>query len=316
MPSFIDEMKRKLLAITALLAVMNATSQQIPHYTHFVYNYFAYNPAVAGATPCLELKLGYRQQWSGMPDAPKTAFANMHGKLGKAGKFNFHGIGGLVETDDAGPLSYTSLYFAYSYHARVARRYMLASGFSVGFQQFRVDYGAMLLEDFDDPAIAEPISRFVLPKVNAGLWLYRGDRFYGIAVKNVNQNAVAGLGIEDPDMKRHVHLTAGRSIRMNDDLFFKPAINVNYVTASDMDFDFTAQLEYREKITFGIGGRFGVGLTGVIKLSVIKFVTLAYAYDLTVNPLRVDGLNSHEFILAIRACANPDKMKVPCAAYD
>jgi len=299
------------------MMMLQGAAQQIPHYTHFVYNYFAYNPAVAGATPCLEIKLGYRRQWAGMPDGPKTAFANMHGKLAKSGKFNFHGLGGLVETDDAGPIGYTSLHLAYAYHARVARRYMLATGASVGFQQFRIDYGAMTLENQEfDPAISGPIVRFIMPKINFGLWLYRGDRFYGIGVKNVIANAVPGLGIQDPDLQRMVHLTAGRSIRMNDDLYFKPAVNINYVTASDMDFDFTAQLEYREKITIGLGGRFGVGLTGLIKLNVIKFVTLAYAYDLTVNPLRVDGLNSHEFIIAIRACTNADKSKVPCAAYD
>ncbi|MBL7943069.1 MAG: type IX secretion system membrane protein PorP/SprF [Flavobacteriales bacterium] len=308
---------RKYLLVMLLLAAVNGGlfAQQLPHYTNFIYNYFAYNPAVAGTTKCVELKLGYRDQWKGVPDAPRTAFANLHGKL-KAGKWNFHGVGGLVDSDDAGPFSYTSIHLAYAYHARVARRYMLATGISMGFQQFRVDYGAMVMENYSDPAIQGPISKFVMPKVNLGIWLYRGDRFYGISIKNLNENGVEGLGIQNPDIKRHYHFTAGRSIRMNDDLYFKPAININFVSASDPDFDFTAQLEYREKVTIGLGGRFGVGLTGLIKLSVIKYVTLAYAYDLTVNPLRVDGLNTHEIIIGIRACSGDEKSKVPCAAYD
>ncbi len=307
---------RKYLVILLLMLSGSAVvAQQLPHYTNFIYNYFAYNPAVAGTTKCLELKLGYREQWKGVPESPRTAFANLHGKI-KSGKWNFHGLGGLVDSDDTGPFSYTSIHVAYAYHARVARRYMLASGISAGFQQFRVDYGGMIMENYLDPAIAGPISKFVLPKINIGLWLYRGDRFYGIAIRNLNENAVPGLGVQNPDLRRHFHFTAGRSIRMNEDWFFKPALNVNFVSASDPDFDFTAQLEYKQRVTFGLGGRFGVGLTGLMKLNLLKYITVAYAYDLTLNPLRADGLNTHEVIIGIRACSGEERSKVPCAAYD
>ena len=309
-------MKRYLIICVMMVgAFAEANAQQIPHYTNFVYNYFQYNPAVAGAVPCLEMKLGYRKQWDGFPDAPVTAYANFHGKLSNSGKFNFHGLGAVVETDDAGPLSYTSLQLAYAYHQKMARRYKLSSGIGIGFQQFRVDYGALLLEDQFDPAIAGSVSEFILPTINAGFWLYRNDRYYGLAVRNVIVHQVKKLGGNN-ELVRHFHLTAGRVFRVNDDLQFKPAANVNYVGGSDPSLDVAAQMEYREKLTLGLTVRTGNGIGALVKIDVLKYVTLAYAYDLTLSRIRLDGLNTHELTLGIKACASPDRSHVPCAAYD
>lgn len=306
--------KRLLILIVIIGSVAPAIGQQLPHYTNFVYNYFQYNPAVAGAVPCLEMKLGYRKQWDGFPDAPVTAYANFHGKMSK-GKKNFHGLGAVVETDDAGPLSFTQLQLAYAYHQRMARRYMLSSGVSVGFQQFRVDFGSILLENQFDPAIVGSTSEFVMPTINMGFWLYRRDRYYGLAVRNVIVHQVEKIGGSN-FLVRHFHLTAGRSIRVNDDVQFKPAANLNYVGGSDPSLDLAAQLEIREKLTLGLTVRTGNGIGGLVKVDVFKYVTLAYAYDLTLSRIRVDGLNTHELTLGIRACAAQDKSHVPCAAYD
>lgn len=296
------------------MIAVSATAQQLPQYTFFTYNYLQYNPAVTGATPCLELKLGYRQQWNGFPDAPKTAFANAHGKFGKT-KFNFHGLGGIVESDDAGPLSYTMLHFAYAYHMRVARRYMLSSGISAGFLQYRVDYGSIILDNYDDPALNSAVTDFVLPQLNLGFWLYRGDRFYGLSMRHLTENKVDGLN-GDTKLTRHYTFSAGRSIRLKDDLFFKPALLVNYVASSKMSLDVQALLEFREKFTIGLAARSGNGIGGIFKLGLFKYVTLAYSYDMTLSKIRYAGLHTHEIILGIRACAGADKYHVPCAAYD
>jgi type IX secretion system PorP/SprF family membrane protein len=308
------QFRKFILFFLLILGAGLINAQQLPHYTYFTYNYLQYNPAVTGATPCLEMKLGYRQQWNGFPDAPKTAFANFHGKFGKT-KFNFHGLGGIVESDDAGPLSYTSLHFSYAYHMRVARKYMLSTGLSAGFLQYRVDYGAILLDDYDDPALNQSVADFVLPQINFGFWLYRGDRFYGLSFRHLNENKVDGLEGETK-LNRHYTFSAGRSIRLKDELFFKPALLINYVSSSKMSLDVQALLEFREKFTIGLAARSGNGIGGIMKLALFKYVTLAYAYDMTLSKIRYSGLHTHEVILAIRACAGADKYHVPCAAYD
>jgi Type IX secretion system membrane protein PorP/SprF len=83
-----------------------------------------------------------------------------------------------------------------------------------------------------------------------------------------------------------------------------------------MSLDVQALLEFREKFTIGLAARSGNGIGGIMKLALFKYVTLAYAYDMTLSKIRYSGLHTHEVILAIRACAGADKYHVPCAAYD
>lgn len=305
-------MKNWILGIALFPAF--AYAQQLPHYTNFVYNYMHYNPATIGATPCMEMHLGYRQQWMGFPDAPVTAFANFHGKIAQ-NKYSFHGLGAIVESDDAGLLSYTGLQIGYAYHKRASGRYMLAMGLSGGFVQYRVDYGAMTLVSFNDPVINSAVSDFVAPQFNAGLWLYGNDRFYGFSMRNVVENKISGIDGKTR-LNRHFGLSTGWAITLNEELVFKPALHLNYVIASDPSLDAQAMLEFKEMVSFGLAARPGNGLSGLIKLDVIKYVTIAYAYDLTLSKIRYDGLSTHEFVLGLRACSKPDPRHVPCAAYN
>ena len=146
-------MKKGLITILTLCLVWTTTlAQQSSQYTNFIKNYIAFNPAAVGSVKCIELNFGHREQWRGIDGAPVSSFANFQGKIG-VNKFNFHGLGAVVETDDTGPLSHTSLSLAYSYHMRTSRKGMLAMGMSLGFTQYRIDYGAMTFVDYNDPAI-------------------------------------------------------------------------------------------------------------------------------------------------------------------
>lgn len=291
-----------------------AHAQQLTQYSYFTYNYMNYNPAVTGATPCMELKLGHRRQWMGLEGQPITSFAAVHGKFGQK-KQNYHGIGGIVETDETGPFSFTSLHLNYAYHLRVARKYMLSSGIGIGFFQYRMNFSDMRLQQQDvDPVLNGSVSEFNYPTINLGFWLYNTDRYYGFSIRQVTQPSIDAL--EGIPIVRHFTLSHGRSIKMSDDLKFKPAALINYAPRSRLSIEAHAIVAYKEKVSVGIGGRSGNGLYALLKLDVVKYVTLAYAYDLTLNRLRNAGASTHEITLGLRACAEKERYHVPCAAYD
>jgi type IX secretion system PorP/SprF family membrane protein len=292
-------------------------SQQIPQYSHHILNYFAINPAFAGGKKCLDLKLGYRKQWTGFDAAPKTAFANMHGKIGK-GKYNFHGLGGRVDSDDAGPLSYTALNLAYAYHMRVNHKSTLSAGVAAGFAQWRIDGGAITLPEtgyFDDPVLAATDPQFIYPTVDFGLWWYRDDRFIGIGIRNLVEKKIKEIG-NDTWFNRHYVLTGAKVIEMGDDFFFKPSVNFRYLPNSKPSIDFIGQVDYNSKVSLGIGARNGFGLIGMVKIDAFDYITIAYAYDLSLSKMRFDGRHTHEIVLGIQACAQTDKARMPCSAYD
>ncbi len=308
-------MRKILLFILFSWLVHQMKGQQMTHYSFFTYNYMQYNPAVVGTAPCLDLKFGLRRQWKGFPGSPVTAFANVHGKIGKEKKFRFTGIGAMMESDDAGPFSYTTVNLAIAHHIKLASKYYLAAGLSLGFAQYSIDYGEMTLEDqINETAIVGGVNDFVFPTINAGLWLYRSDRFYGLSVRNLNSPKIDGPA--DTQLKRHWTIANGYAVRLTDELGFKPAFLINYVGKSRASIDAQFLLDYKDMVAVGLAGRSGHGFSALLKLSVVKYVTIAYAYDITMNKIRYDGASTHEIIMGIRACTKANPLHVPCAAYD
>lgn len=307
-------MKKGILLVGLCCCFLLGFSQQLPQYSYFTYNYINYNPAVTGFTECLELKFGYRRQWQGFEGAPRTGFANVHGRFGKK-KFNYHGIGAFVEADNAGPFGYTSLFANYAYHMRMAKKYMLSAGVGLGFMQYRISFSEMLLQDQDnDPAISGNVSQIMFPLFNAGLWLYRADRFFGFSIRQLRQTPIEGLG--NSQLRSHLTFAFGKSLRMAEDLSFKPAFLLNYVGRSRPSFEAQAIMAYKDKVSAGLGARSGHGLSALLKIDAISYITIAYAYDLSLNKLRFPGANTHEITIGLKACPTGGGSYVPCAAYD
>jgi type IX secretion system PorP/SprF family membrane protein len=301
-------------AAILIIAFKSSVAQQLPHFSYFTYNYINYNPAVTGFTSCLEMRIGYRQQWVGFEGSPRSAFALAHGRIGVKRK-SFHGIGGYVENDAAGPFSYTGLNANYAFHLKLSKGYSLSSGIAVGFSQNRVDFGKMRLENQqEDPAITSSFNDFIFPQISMGFWLYRPNRFYGFSLRQVRQSSIGEL--EPKTLRTHLTLTYGEAIKLSEDLTFKPAALLNYVGRSRASVEAQALLDYQQKIALGAGIRSGNGFSALLKLDMIRYVTLIYAYDLTLSKVRFDSSGSHEVTLGFRACSDKEKGHVPCAAYD
>lgn len=308
-------MRKDLLMLLAILMIAPlCKAQQLPQYSWFTYNYIQYNPAVTGATECLELKMGARRQWTSLEGAPNTGFASVHGRLKKK-KFNFHGAGATIENDRFGPFGYTGLNVNYAYHMRMKKGFMLSSGLGVGFKQYRVNFSEMFLRQQDiDPVISASANEFIFPVINFGLWLYKNDQFYGISLRQVNGAQVEG--INEGRLQTHWTFAYGRASKLTDDVLFKPAFLLNYVAQSRPSIEAQALLSYKEKVAFGLAGRTGSGMSALLKVDFLGFLTVAYAYDLTLSKMRFEGGPTHEIILGIRACGGDSEGHVKCAAYD
>ena len=74
-------MKKWLLLLILCLNV-RLYAQQRPQYSQYLLNSYLLNPALSGIENYTDVKLGYRQQWAGLQDAPKTAFVSAHWALG------------------------------------------------------------------------------------------------------------------------------------------------------------------------------------------------------------------------------------------
>jgi len=296
---------------------LQCKSQQLPIYTYYNFNLLGINPATAGSQSSLHLKMGLRQQWVGIEGAPRSAYMSSQGSFGKK-RFSFHGAGVTVDTDEAGPAGLSSLNGNYAYHTKVNSENMLSFGASLGFAQYRIDRGLLSPAlSFDaDPALPRLNSQFVFPQIGVGIWYQNTQRYIGFSIKNLVENELSGLGLDgQTKLRRHFFLTAGKLISLEKKLFFNPSVNLRYVSSAPVALDFTAVLNYDESIEAGLAFRGGHGISGLVKINVLKYLTVGYAYDLTLNKIRLGARNSHEVFFGIQANPRGESKGIRCSAY-
>src|ERR1700754_3646616 len=154
-------MKKLLLAIFASILMLQLVhAQQKPQYTQYVFNNLLLNPAVTGIENYVDVKTGYRSQWTGLEGAPVTSYLTINAPFGsdyvqgdaaamspgnEANPYSrlytqnyqaaepHHGIGFMVVSDKAGPINTTNLAATYAYHLGLSSTLNLSVGVAAGF---------------------------------------------------------------------------------------------------------------------------------------------------------------------------------------
>ena len=295
-------------------------AQQVPQYSQYMFNHFAINPALAGSKDCIDVRLGYRKQWVGFDGAPTTAWTSVHGVFKNKQKpyqKNKHGFGAFIETDDTGPLGFTMFNVAYAYHLQLNQKYMASFGLFLGVQQHKLDAGKVTLTNFNDPAIGNGGSVFVVPEVWPGVLFYNDNTFFGFSVRQALGNKIDGLGIESR-LTRHVLLNGGHRFRTRSKVAFIPSTLVKISGAAPLAMDINLMMEYKRFFAIGASYRNTDAIVAMFRVSFLKFFTLGYSYDMTTSKIRLGSSNTHEIILGINACPQEDPRKkiVRCPAFE
>jgi type IX secretion system PorP/SprF family membrane protein len=313
-------MRRILLSLCALAPLLPLCAQQLGQYTQYVFNHFSVNPAVAGSKDCLDVRLGYRQQWTGFEGAPTTGWASLHGAIRPKNKpysKNKHGIGAFVEADNAGNWGYTRFALAYAYHMQMSQDFFMSMGFFAGVQQMKLNIGDITLGDFNDPVLGSSASVLVYPEITPGIWLY-GKRFFGgVAIHQILGNRINDIGLESR-LSRHVMLNAGQRFKLGGKTTLTPSTLIKFAGGSPLAMDLNAMVEWNKVFGLGVGYRNGDALTLMMKVGFLQFFQLGYSYDVTTSKLRVASSNTHEIILAITPCSQEKlgRRMIQCPAFD
>lgn len=311
---------RLALGWIAVCMGLTASAQQLAQYSQYVFNHFSVNPAVAGSKDCIDLRMGYRQQWTGFEGAPNTGWASLHAPLRPKGKpflNNKHGVGAFIEADQAGHWGYTRLVLAYAYHLRMTQDTYFSMGFFAGAQQMKFNWGDVTLSDYNDPLITSRASVVVAPDITPGLFIYGKKGWGGVALHQALGNRITDIG-DDSRLARQFMLSGGYRWVMGRKSVFSPSALIKTGAAIPMAFDLNAMVEWDRTIALGVGYRSGDALVVMMKLAFLKYFQLGYSYDVTTSALRTAGNNTHEIVLGIMPCGREDisKKMINCPAFD
>ena len=123
-------MRRYIVLLVGLLAVVTASAQFDPQMGQYMYMPTAYNPAAVGEGGLMKVAGVHRMQYVDITNAPMSTWFSFSSPF-VIGKTN-HGAGVRFLNDRYGLFTNQSLYFQYAYRQKLGNGY-LAVGIDLGF---------------------------------------------------------------------------------------------------------------------------------------------------------------------------------------
>ncbi|RAJ15699.1 PorP/SprF family type IX secretion system membrane protein [Arenibacter echinorum] len=285
------------IILGALLLVGGTTfAQQEGVITNYMYHMNSYNPAYVGVDGETMVTATFRQQWTGIPDAPSAEAVSFGTALGK----NL-GIGISLYNSNTFVESQTFTGIDFSYRLQLSAGTELYLGLKAGGNAYSVNTSGLETYNVNtDPSISS-ISRFN-PNVGVGALLKSGKWYASLAVPRLlstdradNDNGVATAALAKP----HAYATAGYEFLLNPatNLMLRPSAMGRYVSGAPVSVDFNAMLSFDDN--FGMGGSYRTdgAFAGLVNFSIKKRLLIGYAYEVSTRSELASAKNTNEFLL-------------------
>jgi type IX secretion system PorP/SprF family membrane protein len=285
--------KSLILVFIGLLS-MQVSAQQDPQYTQYMYNTMSVNPAYAGQRDVLSATGLYRTQWVGIDGAPKTMTFGIHSPL----KNNRLGLGLNIVSDQIGPANETTIdaNFSYSLPMNKFGDILLSFGIKGGFHVLGTDWSKGLYQN-PDRLFNENLN-FISPTIGTGLYLHSDYWYVGVSVPNfITTNHYSDLKESLAVERIHYFLIGGYVYDLSENTKLKPAFLVKGVSGSPLIADLSLNALVKDKLTLGLGYRWGDSVSGMVGFQISDEIFIGYAYDLTTTNLNNYNSGSHEIMI-------------------
>lgn len=311
-----------------LLCGICCLAQELPRSSQYLFNPFLINPAVSGIDNYIDVKMGYRKQWSGLEGAPVTTYVSVHSPIGddfvrssvnsfRANGDNplsrsyvntytsaepHHGIGLYAMTDKAGRIRQTNMSAAYAYHLGLSTDLNLSLGVSGGFSSLHIDVDNVRVSNTSDPLLSADYNNRIRPDLGAGFWLYSPRFFLGGSAKQllgyhnkIEKNETTFTAYQQPVF----YGTAGYKIFVDEDIAAIPSVLLTYWINAPSAIDGNLKVAYQDKFWIGGSYRNNDAFSFLAGVNIAYFLNLSYSYDVTTSALRSVNNGTHEIVIGL-----------------
>jgi len=287
---------RKLLFIALVFVAGLGKAQQLPQFSQFMFNQYAYNPAYAGVKPSWEAVTNNRYQWSGITDAPRTFTLSAQGPFKKESM----AIGGYVYTDNVGPTRRLGFQTSYSYHVRLSETIQLSFGLSLGFNQWILDADKVTTYHPGDFYFSNGLLKSTDFDGSFGLYLYHDNWHFGAAVAQMLHNKISFLSTQtgsESYMEDHFYIHGGYTFRLGEDWEIDPMALLKIGLPAPLKLDVSLRTTYKKTVWVGFGYRTNDAVTAMLGYCYRNTLRIGYSYDFTTTDLKNYSSGTHEIML-------------------
>lgn len=298
-----------------LFALYTSTAQQDPQYTQYMYNTQVVNPAYAGSREVLSFGLLGRTQWVSLEGSPETGTFTVNSPIGV---YDNMGLGLSIVHDRIGPAMESNVVVDYSYSILLSNASKLSFGLKAGLDMLDVDYSRLNIHDETDAYFQANVDNELKPQIGAGLYL-NSDKFYvGLSVPNFlnsrhyDESSLVNVDKNHIAIERlHYFFITGYVFDLNENLKFKPATMVKYVSGSPLQWDFSANFLINERFTVGASYRWSASLSALAGFQISKSIYAGVAYDYQSTDIEQYSDGSYEVFLRFDIFNKRDRVITP-----
>lgn len=290
---------RLTILVFAIIAGQYSFGQQVPMYSQYFFNNYAYNPAIGGTQPTVDVASNHRYQWVGLQDAPRTYTLTVQGPT----KSQKMGLGAFLFTDHVGPTRRTGLHFSYSYIFKVTKDIKLSLGLSAGALEWKLDGQKIHLYSAGDQVLVNSVMRTVVPDASFGFHLFHDKWYFGASAPNLLQNKLKfknSLYTGQSKLEDHYYVNGGYKFDLNDDFQIEPGMIVKFVSPVPIQFDVMARLIWKKQLWLGAVYRTMDAASAMIGFTYNQNLQIGYSYDFTTSNLRNYSSGTHELMIGVK----------------
>jgi type IX secretion system PorP/SprF family membrane protein len=276
-----------LISLLFLGLTFNTFGQLEPGYSMYRFNPQVISPSHAGSTKTGEVILMNRQQWEGIEGSPSTYIFSGNLKIGKQS-----GIGANGMLDQFGPTKITSLSVDYAYHAKLTEKWVLSSGFRLGYTNLALNFNETNLYDQGDPNyVNRSIYTF---NTGWGIKIAKGDGlFISVSQPRILRYDL-GPGFKDVAL---FYGMVGTKVEANSTISIYPSALFRVGAGVPVSWDANVLVNFLGKFDIGSNYRYqdSWGVRTGIKVS--KSLYVGYVFEMPTTQASRVNLQSHEIAL-------------------
>lgn len=317
-------MRKKLVALLLILgAAYSSQAQQDIQFSQYVFNPLFVNPAYSGYRGDTYISGVYRQQWAGLPGAPRTAGASVDWLV--PGREERMAFSAKVMSDKLGPQS--TLFASGGYAYRIPMDEMgakrLCIGFGVGITQYKIDGTAFKYNDNLDAAIPVSSTSKLVPDANIGIYYYTPKWYLGLAANDLLAGNTADVNyswsaktFKSMERSAHLYLSSGFVVPLSATVKLKPSILWKEDFKGPSNVDLNAFFLLNDIVWLGGSYRTGVKIwnqaklqsdlenkdafAAIVEIYATPDLRIGYSYDFTVSKLNAYENGTHEISFGLR----------------